>query len=31
MADWPFPTKLPPSRPAQPLPFNPDNHEEAPY
>lgn len=27
---WPFPLQLPPKQPAKPLPFNPDNFEEAP-
>ena len=27
---WPFPTKLPPSKPGEPK-FNPDNFEESPY
>lgn len=26
---WPFPTKLPPAQPATPIPFNPDNIEDA--
>jgi len=26
---WPFPTQLPPAQPATPLPFNPQNFEEA--
>lgn len=26
---WPFPTKLPPDRPVPPIPFNPNNHEDA--
>lgn len=30
MTDWPFPTKLPPQQPARPIPFNPDNYDEAP-
>lgn len=28
---WPFPTKLPPQQPATPIPFNPQNYEEAPW
>lgn len=28
---WPFPTELPPQQPAKPIPFNPNNHEEAPW
>ncbi len=28
---WPFPTQLPPNRPIPPLPFNPDNFEDAPW
>jgi len=27
---WPFPTKLPPSKPGKPK-FNPANHEDAPF
>jgi hypothetical protein len=27
---WPFPTQLPPNRPIQPMPFNPENFEDAP-
>lgn len=26
---WPFPTQLPPNRPVPPMPFNPDNYEDA--
>ena len=29
--DWPFPTELPPNRPVPPMPFNPDNYEDAPW
>ena len=28
---WPFPTKLPPAKPSKPIPFNPQNHEDAPW
>ena len=28
---WPFPTKLPPALPSKPIPFNPQNHEDAPW
>ena len=28
---WPFPTQLPPNRPIPPMPFNPANHEDAPW
>jgi len=31
MDNWPFPTELPPNRPMPPIPFNPDNHEDAPW
>lgn len=31
MDNWPFPTKLPPDKPAKPIPFNPNNHEDAPW
>ena len=31
MTDWPFPTKLPPAQPNKPIPFNPANHEDAPW
>jgi hypothetical protein len=27
---WPFPTQLPPAKPMEKLPFNPDNFEESP-
>ena len=27
---WPFPNSLPP-RPDKPIPFNPDNFEDAPW
>ena len=30
MADWPFPTQLPPAQPSRPIPMNPDNYEESP-
>ena len=30
MSVWPFPTQLPPNRPVPPMPFNPNNHEDAP-
>jgi len=30
MNNWPFPTQLPPDKAGLP-PFNPDNHEEAPW
>jgi hypothetical protein len=30
MDNWPFPTQLPPNRPVPPMPFNPDNYEDAP-
>jgi len=30
MNNWPFPTKLPPSKPGEPK-FNPENHEDAPF
>ena len=28
---WPFPTELPKPVPNKPIPFNPDNHEDAPW
>ncbi len=28
---WPFPTKLPPALPSKPIPFNPENYEDAPW
>ena len=28
---WPFPTKLPPAQPSKPIPFNPQNFEDAPF
>ena len=28
---WPFPTELPPAQPSKPIPFNPQNHEDAPW
>ena len=28
---WPFPTQLPPAQPSKPIPFNPQNHEDAPW
>ena len=28
---WSFPTELPPAQPAKPIPFNPQNHEDAPW
>ena len=28
---WPFPTILPPAKPSKPIPFNPQNHEDAPW
>ena len=28
---WPFPTKLPPAQPSKPIPFNPENFEDAPF
>ena len=31
MDNWPFPTKLPMPLPAKPIPFNPENFEEAPW
>jgi hypothetical protein len=31
MTDWPFPTELPPALPSKPIPFNPNNHEDAPW
>lgn len=27
---WPFPTELPKPQPQKPIPFNPENFEEAP-
>ena len=27
---WPFPTELPKPMPNKPIPFNPDNYEDAP-
>ena len=30
MTIWPFPTELPPAVPMGKLPFNPNNHEDAP-
>jgi hypothetical protein len=29
MTIWPFPTELPKPMPNQPIPFNPQNHEDA--
>jgi len=31
MDNWPFPTELPKPQPAKPIPFNPANHEDAPW
>ena len=31
MIVWPFPTQLPKPQPAKPVPFNPANHEDAPW
>jgi hypothetical protein len=31
MDNWPFPTELPPAQPSKPIPFNPANHEDAPW
>ena len=31
MIIWPFPTELPKPMPAKPVPFNPNNHEDAPW
>jgi hypothetical protein len=28
---WPFPTKLPPAKLSKPIPFNPQNFEDAPF
>jgi hypothetical protein len=28
---WPFPTQLPKPQPSKPIPFNPQNHEDAPW
>ena len=28
---WPFPTQLPPAQPSKPIPFNPENFEDAPF
>ena len=28
---WPFPTQLPPAKPSKPIPFNPENYEDAPF
>ena len=28
---WPFPTELPPAQPSKLIPFNPANHEDAPW
>ena len=28
---WPFPTELPPAQPSKPIPFNPENFEDAPW
>jgi hypothetical protein len=28
---WPFPTELPPALPSKPIPFNPQNYEDAPW
>ena len=28
---WPFPTELPQAQPSKPIPFNPQNHEDAPW
>ena len=28
---WPFPTAPLPAKPVGPLPFNPDNHGDAPW
>ncbi len=30
MSTWPFPTELPKPMPSKPVPFNPNNHEDAP-
>jgi hypothetical protein len=31
MTIWPFPLELPKPQPAKPVPFNPNNHEDAPW
>jgi len=31
MTAWPFPTQLPKPVPNKPTPFNPANHEDAPW
>ncbi len=31
MTDWPFPTELPKPMPSKPIPFNPENFEDAPW
>jgi hypothetical protein len=31
MDNWPFPTELPPALPSKPIPFNPENYEDAPW
>jgi hypothetical protein len=31
MTIWPFPLELPKPMPAKPVPFNPNNHEDAPW
>jgi hypothetical protein len=31
MDNWPFPTELPKPQPNKPIPFNPANHEDAPW
>jgi hypothetical protein len=31
MDNWPFPTELPLALPSKPIPFNPENYEDAPW
>jgi len=31
MTIWPFPTELPKPVPNKPVPFNPENYEDAPW
>lgn len=31
MTIWPFPLELPKPMPSKPVPFNPDNYEDAPW
>jgi len=31
MDNWPFPIELPKPQPSKPIPFNPENYEDAPW